>query len=184
MLLVPPRPAPDLASRRDLVLRTARNLAESEGWAALTMRRLAGDLGVTQPVLSTASDGRQALADAVALEGFAELAQALEQVEATPRARTGAYLEFAAAHPRTYEAVFSLPSGLTFGRTGTPAAMTRASSALAAAFPGEDRIRAEVAWSLLHGLSTLDAGGRLSPGQGARRLEVAHRLLTAPEQHP
>jgi hypothetical protein len=115
---------------------------------ALTMRRLAGDLGVTQPVLSTASDGRQALADAVALEGFAELAQALEQVEATPRARTGAYLEFAAA------------------------------------FPGEDRIRAEVAWSLLHGLSTLDAGGRLSPGQGARRLEVAHRLLTAPEQHP
>lgn len=173
-----PRPAPDLASRRDLVLRTARALAEAEGWPALTMRRLAGDLGVTQPVLYTAFDGRQALVDAVALEGFADLAAALERVEATPLARLRTYLDFAADHPRTYEAMLSLPSGLAFAATDTPAPMTRAFAALRAAFPDADGTRAEVAWSLLHGLSTLGAGGRLSPGAGQDRLELAHRLLT------
>lgn len=175
---MPPRPAPDLTSRRELVLRTARALAEAEGWAALTMRRLAGDLGVTQPVLYTAFDGRQALVDAVALAGFADLAAALEAVEATPLARMRNYLDFAAAHPRTYEAMFSLPSGLPFAATDGPAPMTRAFAALRAAFPDADETRAEVAWSLLHGLSTLGAGGRLSPGAEPDRLELAHRLLT------
>ena len=42
-----PRPAPDLDLRRDQVIHAARDLAESDGWAAVTMRRLAAKLGVT-----------------------------------------------------------------------------------------------------------------------------------------
>ena len=43
---------------------------------------------------------------------------------------------------------------------------------------GADDARAEVAWSPLHGLATLRAGGRLpEPGMPAR-VELAHRLLT------
>ena len=110
-----PRPAPDLDLRRDQVIRAARDLAESDGWAAVTMRRLAGELGVTQPVVYSAFDGRQALIDAVALNGFGDLAAALEAVDASPMARMRAYLDFAAAHPALYEAMFSLPSGLAFG---------------------------------------------------------------------
>src|ERR1700690_3429137 len=98
-----PRPAPDLDLRRDQVIRTARDLAEADGWPAVTMRGLAGELGVTQPVLYSAFASRQALIDAVALNGFNDLAAELKAVGACPMARMRAYLDFAAAHPRTYE---------------------------------------------------------------------------------
>jgi len=66
-----PRPAPDLDLRRGQVTQAAaRDLAESEGWAAVTMRRVAAEIGVTQPVLYSAFSGRQALIDAVVLDGF------------------------------------------------------------------------------------------------------------------
>src|SRR5262245_40865766 len=115
-----PRPAPDLNNRRDQVLRAARDLAESDGWAAVTMRRLAGALGVTQPVLYSVFPSRQALIDAVALNGFSDVAAALEAAEASPMARMRAYLDFAAGQPRVYEAMFSMPSGLTFAADDTP----------------------------------------------------------------
>ncbi|MET1007849.1 MAG: helix-turn-helix domain-containing protein, partial [Propionibacteriaceae bacterium] len=55
-----PRPAPDLEHRRDQLIRAARDIAESEGWAAVTMRKLAAQIGVTQPVVYSAfSGGRQ-----------------------------------------------------------------------------------------------------------------------------
>src|SRR3954462_9321063 len=106
-----PRPAPDLDLRRDQVIRAARELAESDGWAAVTMRRLAGELGATQPVLHSVFAGREALIDAGALDGFSGLAAGLGAVDASPMSRMRAYLDFAAANPRVYEAMFSMPSG-------------------------------------------------------------------------
>lgn len=173
-----PRPAPDLELRRDQVAAAARSLAEAEGWAAVTMRRLAGELGVTQPVLYSAFDGRQALVDAVALRGFADLAAALEGADAAPLPRLRAYLAFAAASPRVYEAMFSLPSGLPFAAADTPEPLGRAFAALSAVLPDEDGTRAEVAWSTLHGLATLAAGGRLRPDSAEARLALVHRMLT------
>src|SRR5437588_7928053 len=114
-----PRPAPDLGQRREQIINAARDLAEADGWAAVTMRRLAERLGVTQPVLYSAFDSRQALIDAVALNGFTDIAVALEAVDASPMARMRAYLDFAAAHPRVYEAMFSLPSRLAFAAHDT-----------------------------------------------------------------
>ena len=61
-----PRPAPDLTDRRNRVLGDARRIAEAEGWDAVTVRRLATELGVTQPVLYTAFGKRQDIVDAVA----------------------------------------------------------------------------------------------------------------------
>ncbi|PRY12534.1 TetR/AcrR family transcriptional regulator [Kineococcus rhizosphaerae] len=179
-----PRPAPDLTLRRERITRLTRQVAEAEGWAAVTTRRLAAELGVTQPVLYSAFASRQDLLDAVALDGFTALSSALEAVPATPLARMGAYLDFAAAHPRTYEAMFSLPSQLHFG-DDTHAPLGRAFAAVREAFPPtEDRdgddVRAEVAWSTLHGLVTLGAGGRLPPERARARLQAAHRMLTRP----
>jgi AcrR family transcriptional regulator len=173
-----PRPAPDLGLRRDQVVRAARDLAEAGGWGAVTMRRLAGELGVTQPVLYTAFAGRQALIDAVALTGFSDVAAALAAVDLSPMARLRAYLDFAAAQPRVYEAMFSLPSGLVFGAEDTPEPLRRAFAGIRDAFPDADGTRAEVAWSTLHGLATLQAGGRLRASQVQARLELAHRMLT------
>lgn len=173
-----PRPAPDLDLRREQVVRAARDLADSDGWPAVTMRRLAGELGVTQPVLYTAFASRQALIDAVALGGFSDVATALEAVPASPLARMRAYLDFAAAHPRVYEAMFSLPSGLVFAADDPPEPLRRAFSGIRDAFPDEDGTRAEVVWSVLHGLASLEAAGRLPPGQAQARLDLTHRLLT------
>jgi AcrR family transcriptional regulator len=98
----------------------ARSLAEAHGWPAVTMRRIAGELGVTEPVMYSAFAGRQALIDAVALSGFDDIASALEAAEASPMPRLRARLDFAAAHPGVYEAMFSLPSGLAFAAVDTP----------------------------------------------------------------
>jgi AcrR family transcriptional regulator len=176
-----PRPAPDLDLRRDQVIRAARDLAEADGWAAVTMRRLAGELGVTQPVLYSAFASRQALIDAVALNGFSDAAAALEAADASPMARMRAYLDFAAAHPRVYEAMFSLPSGLAFAADDTPEPLRRAFSGIQVAFPDTDGTRAEVAWSALHGLATLQASGRLRASHAQARLDLAHRMLTQHE---
>jgi AcrR family transcriptional regulator len=173
-----PRPAPDLDLRRDQVIHAARGLAEADGWAAVTMRRLAGELGVTQPVLYSAFASRQALIDAVALNGFSDLAAALEAADATPMARMRAYLDFAAAHPQVYEAMFSLPSGLAFAADDTPEPLQRAFSGIRDAFPEADDTRAEVAWAALHGLATLQASGRLRASHVQARLDLAHRMLT------
>jgi AcrR family transcriptional regulator len=172
-----PRPAPDLELRRDQVVRAARDLAEADGWPAVTMRRLAGELGVTQPVLYSAFAGRQALIDAVALSGFSAIAAALEAVDPVPLPRMRAYLAFAAGHPRVYEAMFSLPSGLVFAADDTPEPLRRAFAAVHDAFPDADGVWAEVAWAALHGLATLRASGRLPAHRAQARLELTHRML-------
>jgi AcrR family transcriptional regulator len=145
------------------------------------MRRLAGDLGVTQPVLYSVFASRQALIDAVALNGFSDVSAALDAVAASPMARMRAYLGFAAAHPRVYEAMFSMPSGLVFATDDSPEPLRRAFAGIRVAFPDADGTRAEVAWSALHGLATLEAAGRLAPGQAQARLDLAHRMLTQHE---
>ena len=174
---MPPRPAPDLDLRRDQITQAAWRVAEAEGWPAVTMRRIAGDLGVTQPVLYTVFAGRQALIDAVALNGFAAITAALEAADTSPLARMQAYLDFAAAHSAIYEAMFSMPSDLQFSSAAL-APLTRAFTAIRDAFPGSDDTRAEVAWATLHGLATLQASGRLPADRAQARLEQAHEQLT------
>ena len=167
-----PRPAPDLTARRDRVLDHTRRIAEAEGWDAVTIRRLATELGVTQPVLYTAFGKRQDIVDAVALRGFAELAAALDTSD--PAA---AYLDFARAHTATYEAMFLMPTGLPFAATDVPAPMRMAFTALGRALGITDDIRTEIAWSLLHGVASLDSAGRLSAGARGRRFAELERLL-------
>ena len=177
-----PRPAPDLDLRRAQITRLARDVAEGEGWPAVTVRRLSVELGVTQPVLYSAFTGRQDVIDAVALEGFVALGAALEAADATALARMQSYLDFAAAHPHTYEAMFSMPSQLGFAANSHEPLM-RAFAAIQDVLPpavddaeaGE--ARAEVAWAMLHGLATLQASGRLPALRTRARLEAAHRML-------
>ncbi|MGT2424774.1 TetR/AcrR family transcriptional regulator [Amnibacterium kyonggiense] len=171
-----PRPAPDLELRRGQIVAAASRVAEAEGWLAVTMRRIAGELGVTQPVLYTVFAGRQSLIDAVALDGFTALASALEAADRTPIARMRAYLEFSAAHPTIYDAMFSMPSDLQFSKAAHEP-LTRAFTAIRDVFPSDDDARAEVAWATLHGLATLQATGRLPAERAEARLERAHAQL-------
>jgi len=173
-----PRPAPDLDLRREQIAAAARQVAEAEGWEAVTMRRLAGELGVTQPVLYSAfPGGRQAVVDAVALAGFDAVAEALEAVEPEPRARMRAYLEFARSNPRVYDAMFSLPSGFSFGTGEGPEPLRRAFAAVRAALVGRDEVEAEVLWATVHGLAALEVSGRLPAVRTDARLEHAASIV-------
>ena len=99
-------------------------------------------------------------------------------MDPSPLARMRTYLDFAAAHPQVYEAMFSMPSELTFATDDIPAPLRRAFAGIHDAFPDADDTRAEVAWAVLHDLATLRAAGRLAPGQACARLHLTHRVLT------
>ena len=60
------------AGRRDRIVQAAREIAEGDGWPAVTVRRLADTIGFSQPVLyGHFPDGRDGIIRAVALAGFA-----------------------------------------------------------------------------------------------------------------
>src|SRR6201997_1645278 len=71
------RRARDRAARRQLIAETARKLAEHEGWDAVTTRRLSTEIEYSQPVLYKHFASMEEIVEAVALEGFSELAETL-----------------------------------------------------------------------------------------------------------
>jgi len=167
------------AQRHDLIVAAARDLAEAEGWEAVTTRRLAELVEYSQPVLYSHFDGKDAIVRAVAIEGFADLAGQLRQARSAVdeprlalRAVCGAYLTFAAERPALYEAMFVLPIDLKFASDDTPSSLRAAFAELVEAlkpFDAHSDLRAEVAWAALHGLAVLRRGGRIPPeGQEAR----------------
>ncbi|GAA1865954.1 TetR/AcrR family transcriptional regulator [Myceligenerans crystallogenes] len=175
------------AQRHRLIVRTARDIAESEGWDAVTVRRLAREIEYSQPVLYGHFPGKEAIVRAVAIEAFdelGELTRAARAGAADPRAAlralAEAYLAFAAAHPALYEAMFVRPLGIPFGTAETPAPLRSAFAEIVEVvtpFAGgtDTETATEVLWSGLHGLATLGTARRLRPDQAADRLD---RFLT------
>ena len=173
------------ANRHDLIIAAARDLAEAEGWEAVTTRRLAEIVEYSQPVLYSHFDGKDAIVRAVAIEGFADLAvrllQARSAVDAPGpalRAVCNAYLTFAAERPALYQAMFVLPIDVKFASDDTPSPLKAAFGELVAAltpFDARPYLRAEVTWAALHGLAVLRRGGRI-PSEG---LEARINLLVS-----
>jgi AcrR family transcriptional regulator len=161
------------SQRERLIVTTARDLAEAEGWDAVTTRRLAELIEYSQPVLYSHFKGKDAIMAAVAVEGFAEIAaelRAARSAAATARAAlaavVAAYVGFAERRPALYDAMFIRSVDLPFAQPETPAALRDAFDAIREAsrpFAGDDDldVYTEVLWAALHGLVTLMRGGRL-----------------------
>ncbi|WP_344628396.1 helix-turn-helix domain-containing protein, partial [Kitasatospora arboriphila] len=78
------------ADRERLIVATARELAEQQGWDAVTTRRLAERIEYSQPVLYSHFRGKREIIGAVALDGAAEMAVAVRAAAGAgegPRAR-------------------------------------------------------------------------------------------------
>ena len=73
------------AERERLIVTAARELAEAEGWEAVTTRRLADRVEYSQPVLYSHFAGKDAIMAAVAVEGFAELAAQMRAARESAR---------------------------------------------------------------------------------------------------
>ncbi|SEE38967.1 transcriptional regulator, TetR family [Streptomyces sp. 2231.1] len=173
------------AERERLIVATARELAEQQGWDAVTTRRLAERIEYSQPVLYSHFRGKREIIGAVALEGAAEMAAAVRaatSAEDDPRARIAAlaraYLDFAARNPAVYDALFQLDGGLAYAQEDTPEPLKDAFAALMeslgeVAGDGVDPgLFTEVFWASLHGLATLTRAGRLLPEYAEARVEL------------
>ncbi len=157
-----------MAERRQQILDAARGIAEADGWTAVTSRRLADAIGYTQPVLyGHFPGGKTEIMRTVALAGFAELAAATQAAMGSKTgsqavaAVAGAYLDFAAAHPSLYEAMFQLPIDARFAQDDAEAELRSGFNALGAALGNDDGTATELLWSALHGMSLLERAGRM-----------------------
>ncbi len=172
------------AERERLIITAAREMAEAEGWEAVTTRRLAEQVEYSQPVLYSHFAGKDAIMAAVAVESFADLAAELHAARAAASAPERALAEVAAAYaafarrrPALYDVMFSHAVDLPFATPEAPAALHAAFGELREAIrphAGDDDLGSltEVFWSGLHGLVTLMRGGRLPSADHDRRLAL------------
>ncbi|MEC3952252.1 TetR/AcrR family transcriptional regulator [Nocardia sp. CDC153] len=171
------------AERRQRIVDTAREIAETEGWDAVTVRKLADRIEYSQPVLYSHFAGKDAIVSAVAEVGIGELGvivrelrESAETPEGALRAVIQGYLDFARDSAALYDAMFLLRTDLKFGPEA-PQVLKDTFMELLLTFapfapPHDVETFTEVAWSTLHGLATLDRGGRLRPDFRAQRLEI------------
>ncbi|NUW33689.1 TetR/AcrR family transcriptional regulator [Nonomuraea sp. SMC257] len=172
------------AERERLIIEAARELAETEGWEAVTTRRLAERVEYSQPVLYSHFKGKDAIMAAVAVEGCADLAvdlRAARLAAGSPEeALAGiadAYSSFAERRPALYDAIFSQRVDLPFATPEAPPALQAAFGELLEAvrpFAGDDDLGllTETWWSGLHGLVTLMRDGRLPREAHSRRVAI------------
>lgn len=176
------RKSREKAEREQRIIAAARAIATSDGWAAVTIRRLADEIEFSQPVLYSHFANRDAIIAAVAAEGFAELATALQQAgKPSPYGRptfhsvVGAYLEFARTRHALYEAMFTMPTNLHFAHDKTRFELRDAFVTLAAAFAPLENMNetaTETIWATLHGLAELERAGRIRPAAQEERLKL------------
>ena len=170
------------AEREQRITAAARLIAESEGWSAVTVRRLAEEIEYSQPVLYSHFENRDAIVAAVAVEGFRDLTAALRQAahessdrRDAPENVAMAYLAFARRNPALYAAMFTLPTGLRFAEAETGSDLKDAFGALAAVVTPSStdvEVATETFWAALHGLAELERSGRIRPGARADRMAL------------
>ncbi|MFI7677979.1 TetR/AcrR family transcriptional regulator [Actinophytocola sp. NPDC049390] len=166
------------AERERLIITAARELAEAEGWDAVTTRRLAEEVEYSQPVLYSHFKGKDAIMTAVAVEGFADLAEELRAVVPSGLAAVAvAYVSFAERRPALYDAMFNQSVDLPFASPAAPAALHAGFDAIADAVrphaDGEDvGLLTETFWAALHGLTTLTRDARIPRAGHDQRLAL------------
>lgn len=100
-------------AERELIVTAARELAETEGWDAVTTRRLAAETEYSQPVLHSHFKGKDAIMAAVAVQGCADLAVELRAARASAKGTREALAAVAATctsfarRPALYDAMFT-----------------------------------------------------------------------------
>ena len=161
-------------AQRRVLLDAASALLESEGPDALTMRRIAAEVGCSTSVLYSSFGGKAGVAEALWLEGFARLHDALAAVDAEePLARLAAmgraYRDSALANRSYYAVMFGRPIP---GFEPSPAAYEQSlrplhllTDAVAACIeagtmrPAEPAHVARVLWAAAHGAVSLELAG-------------------------
>ena len=178
---------------RAALIRAARDILESEGYEALTLRAAARRVGVSQAAPYNHFADKAALLAAVATLGFQEFAAAMRQemdAVVNPQARlnaTGiAYVAFATSNPGLFKLMLGSSVHQTSGVADLDAARTSAYEVLRGAVhsaqpdprdPMHDEIESLRSWAFVHGLATMINEGTIAPD--AYGMRSARELITA-----
>jgi AcrR family transcriptional regulator len=164
------------SARAEEVVAAARRLLEEEGAGALTMRRLAEQLGIKAPSLYKHLPDKAALEAAIIATGLEEAAAKFEQAvdsatiggaangdaagggAAAIAALAAAYREFALAHPHLYRLMHNGP----LPRRHLPAGVEERAAAPLLRVAGS-RARARALWAFAHGMVMLEIDQRFPP---------------------
>jgi AcrR family transcriptional regulator len=157
---------PRMGLDAERVVDVAAGIADAEGLEAVTLARVAGDLGVRAPSLYNHVDGRADLLRAIAVVGVRELTAALREAAVGRSsadalvAAARAYRTYARAHPGRYAATVAAP---TRGDGDHRAAASEAVDVMLAIMrgwdlEGDDAIHAVRAFrSAIHGFVAIEA---------------------------
>lgn len=166
---------------RQDILQAAREIITEEGAGALSMRGIARRIGYSAPALYEYFTGKEAIAEALFIEGFQKLAEAMEYVEqsepdpvARIRAMGIAYRQFALTYPQEYSIMFSRPIPefqpkeehleTIANRAFAPLQRTFAEGIASGVIrPMDARTGATAAWGLVHGLVSLEIADMSGP---------------------
>ena len=156
---------------RAAVLSAAWELIESQGVARLSVREAARRAGVSHHAPYRHFAGRDALLDALVIEGFEQLEKAIEQ--RTGRELGEAYVAFALERPQRFRLMFS--------RAGASADLQARFAGLFATLGTDATAAGAAAWSLVHGLAALILEGRLENNEAfVRKVLGAMRFAAGP----
>ncbi|WP_017597163.1 TetR/AcrR family transcriptional regulator [Nocardiopsis lucentensis] len=164
---------------RAAVLERAAEVIAREGPYSFSLRSLAADLGVSHTAPRHHFGSREGVLNAIAVEGFQELA---ERLRANRRAggdflEAGVeYVRFAVEHPAHFQVMFAPTlldeddAELRAARSAAFAELTTGADSVAGGPAGGDKPSAVVAgWSIVHGIATLALTGNLD-ASGVRAL--------------
>jgi AcrR family transcriptional regulator len=150
------------------VVDTAAGIADAEGLPAVTLARVAGDLGVRAPSLYNHVDGLPGLLRAVALLAVRELTAVLRDAavgrsgEDALAATARAYRDYARAHPGRYAATVAAPAPDDAEHRAAAAETVEVVLAVLRGWDldGDDGVHAARTFrSAIHGFVVLEAAG-------------------------
>ncbi|MCI3928188.1 TetR/AcrR family transcriptional regulator [Streptomyces sp. AN091965] len=173
------------------ILEAAGRMAEAEGWRAVTIRRIAAEIGYSAPVIYQHFPNKEAVLRTLLERVNGELAQRMRAAVADEPASRGphlaavAYLEFARSRPGLYQLMSGAPGTDVDASTRRAAAddviaFTRqligAWAAETSAEPTSVEDACDLLWGTLHGLACI---GSIEDIGFDRALRLADQAVTA-----
>jgi AcrR family transcriptional regulator len=151
--------ASELTRRQREILDVARALLAREGVEALTVGRLAGELGIKPPSLYKHFTGKRRLEAALIAEGLEAQAETLEAIGPDLAGIARAYRTFALENPQLYRLMTERP----LPRDELPPGVEDRAAAPVIRAAGGDRDLARAVWAFAHGMVQLELADRFPP---------------------
>lgn len=179
------RSGPAREAMRERLCEAAARIFVTEGEPALSMRRLAADVGCSPMAPYRHFADKAALIAAMRTAAFDRLADALDGVAKDGRHRAAdigeAYVRFARQNPAAYKLMFDLAQPDEAAYPALAAAAARAREAMsgyvrelveAGVLAGDPVALGYLFWATIHGLVVLDLAGRLPAEPGFEQLRM------------